>query len=120
MSNAHSAVDVVEAYHHAWTSGDVDLALTYVSDSVVCSAPSPEITTKADWRAYLSGFAPMLTGAPELTRMTDGNRVALWYYPQTAMTDTALASELFTVDDGRITDIRLSFDRLSYAPPPSA
>lgn len=113
-------VDVVEAYHRAWTSGDVDLALSYLSDSVACAAPSSDITTKEHWRAYLSGFVPMLTGVPELARMADGNRVALWYYPQTAITDTTLASELFTVDDGRITQIHLSFDRLSYMPASAA
>lgn len=50
---ATDALSTVEAYHRAWTSG-----------------------------AYLTGFVPMLTDAPEHTRMTDGNRVALWYFPQ--------------------------------------
>lgn len=120
MTNVPTPVATVEAYHRAWTGGDVELALTYLSDSVVCAAPDPAITTKAHWREYLSRFVPMLTGAPELTRMTDGDRVALWYFPQTAVTDTTLASELFRVEDGRITDIRLCFDRLNYMPPPSA
>jgi len=48
--------------------------------------------------------------------MTDGNGVALWYFPQTAKTSTTLASELFTVKDGQIVEIRLMFDRLGYAP----
>lgn len=120
MPNTTTPVAIVEAYHQAWTSGDVDLALTYLADSVACSAPDPEITTKTQWRAYLSAFVPMLTGTPELTRMTDGNRVALWYFPQTVVTDTTLASELFTVEGEQITDIRLSFDRLSYMPPQAA
>ena len=58
----------------------------------------------------------MLTAAPELTRMTDGDRVALWYFPQTAVTTTTLASELFTVRSGQIVEIRLAFDRLGYMP----
>ena len=87
----------MEAYHRAWTSGDVDLALTYVSDDVRCFAPDENVTTKSDWQHYLSGFVPMLTGAPEHARMADGDRVALWYFPQTAVTTTTLASELFTV-----------------------
>lgn len=117
MPNTTTPVAIVEAYHQAWTSGDIDRAVSFLAHSVTCSAPDPEITTKAQWREYLSRFAPMLIAAPELTRMTDGNRVALWYYPQTAITDTTLASELFTVEAGQITDIRLSFDRLSYMPP---
>jgi hypothetical protein len=43
--------------------------------------------------------------------------VALWYFPQTAVTQTTLASELFTVRNGQIVEIRLAFDRLGYIPP---
>jgi ketosteroid isomerase-like protein len=117
MSNpADDALSTVEAYHRAWTSGDVDRALTYLSDDVRCSAPDEDVTTKDDWREYLSSFVPMLTGAPEHARMTDGDRVALWYFPQTAVTATTLASELFTVRGGQIVEIRLAFDRLGYVP----
>ena len=61
-------------------------------------------------------FVPMLTGAPEPARMVDANRVALWYFPQTAITATTHASELFTVEEGHIVEIRLVFDRMSYVP----
>ena len=117
MSTTTDPAAVVSGYHEAWTSGDVDRALTFVADTVTCHAPDPQVTTKAQWHDYLSGFVPMLTGAPELARMTDGNRVALWYFPQTATTTTTLASELFTVEGGRIVEIRLAFDRLGYLPP---
>jgi len=117
MPNVDDALSTVEAYHRAWTSGDVDRALTRVSDDVRCFAPDENVTTKGDWRAYLASFVPMLTGAPEHSRMTAGNRVALWYFPQTEVTTTTLASELFTVHDGQIVEIRLAFDRLGYVPP---
>ena len=110
------AQSTVQAYHRAWTSGDVDLALTYVSDDVRCFAPDQDFTTKTDWHQYLSRFVTMLTNAPEHARMADGDRVALWYFPQTAVTTTTLASELFTVRDGQIVEIRLAFDRLGYRP----
>jgi len=117
MPNVNTdAVSVVEDYHRAWTSGDVTRALSLMSDDVRCFAPDESVATKDDWRDYLSRFAPKLTGAPEHARMTDGDRVALWYFPQTAATMTTLASELFTVRDGRIVEVRLAFDRLSYAP----
>lgn len=107
---------VVEAYHQAWTSGDVDHALAHLSDDVQCFAPDDDIRTKDHWRQYLTAFVPMLTGAPEHARMTEGNRVALWYFPQTDVTSTTLASELFTIADGKIIEIRLAFDRLAYMP----
>jgi len=112
-----AAVSIVEAYHQAWTNGDVDRALTYISDDVRCFAPDENVTTKADWHNYLARFTPMLTAAPEHARMTSGDRVALWYFPQTSVTETTLASELFTVRQGQIVEIRLAFDRLGYIPP---
>lgn len=114
-----TALSTVESYHRAWTSGDVENALTYLADDVRCFAPDDDVTTKSDWREYLQAMVPMLTGAPEHARMVESDRVALWYYPQTAVTTTTLASELFTVRDGQIVEIRLSFDRLSYVPPES-
>lgn len=108
---------VVDAYHRAWTSGRIDQALDRVSDDCHCVGPGDQVMTKQQWRAYLTGFQPRLTGAPELARMNSGQQVARWYYPQTAVTSTALASELFTVRDGQIVEIYLTFDRLSYAPP---
>ncbi|HEX8508366.1 MAG TPA: nuclear transport factor 2 family protein [Propionibacteriaceae bacterium] len=117
MENAENdAMSTVEAYHQAWTSGDVDRALTLVADNVRCFAPDEDVSTKGDWHEYLAGFVPMLTGAPEHARMTAGDRVALWYFPQTALTTTTLASELFTVREGQIVEIRLAFDRLGYVP----
>jgi ketosteroid isomerase-like protein len=117
MPNAvDDAVSIVEAYHRAWTSGNVDQALTLVSDEVRCYAPDEDVTTKSDWHQYLAGFVPMLTGAPEHARMANDDQVALWYFPQTAATRTTLASELFTVRDGQIVEIRLAFDRLGYVP----
>lgn len=114
--HAPTPTAIVEAYHRAWTSGDVDTALTHLADDVEVHAPDERVQTIEDWRHYLARFAPMLTGAPELTRLVDGNRVALWYYPQTVVTSTTLASELFTVRDGKIAEIQLAFDRLGYVP----
>ena len=119
MSTAeNAALSTVEAYHQAWTGGDVDEALSYVSDDVHCFAPDENVTTTSDWHHYLTSFVPMLTGAPEHARMTDGDRVALWYFPQTSTTTATLASELFTVRNGEIVEIRLAFDRLGYMPQP--
>jgi ketosteroid isomerase-like protein len=114
MTDARTTVD---AYHRAWTGGDVEAALDLLDEDARCTAPGTAAMTKEQWRSYLAGFAPRLTAAPGVARMTDEDRVALWYLPQTATTTTALAAELFTVRDGRITEIRLVFDRLSYGPP---
>ena len=62
----------------------------------------------------------MLTGLADIAGFADGDRVALFYYPQTAATTTAPAAECFTVRDGRIVESVLVFDRLSFGPPAAA
>lgn len=116
-ASATTALDIVLAYHRAWTSGDVDQAMAYLSGDIVCRAPGGGMTGKEAWRAYLTGFVPYLTGLSDVTNFAAGDHVALFYFPQTAATSTALAAEHFTVRDGAIVELMLVFDRLSYAPP---
>lgn len=111
------AAEIVQEYHQAWTGGDVDRAMTYVATDVVCRAPGQDLSGIAAYRGFLGGFAPMLTGIADIASFAVGERVALFYYPQTAATSTAPAAECFTVQDGKIIENVLIFDRLSYAPP---
>ena len=112
-----SAFEIVQEYHRAWTSGDVDAAMEFVADSIVCRAPGQDFESKDAYRQFIAGFAPRLTGIEEIAEFADGQRVALFYYPQTAATSTTPAAEFFTVENGQIAESMLIFDRLSYAPP---
>lgn len=112
-----TALDTVLAYHRSWTSGDVHQALTHVADDIVCHAPGEDLVGKDAYGRFLGGFAPNLTGVSEVVSFADGDRVALFYYPHTAVTTTAPAAEYFTVRDGVIAESVLVFDRPSYAPP---
>ena len=114
-----TASEIVQEYHRAWTSGDIDRAMSLVHADIECRAPGQDIVGAAAYRAFLAGFAPRLTGIADIASFADGDRVALFYYPQTAATSTTPAAECFTVRDGRITQSVLIFDRLSYAPPPA-
>lgn len=111
-----TALDIVLEYHRAWTSGDLDQAMTLVSENFVCQAPDGPLAKDA-YREYLAGFVPHLTGIADVASFAEGDHVALIYYPQTAVTSTTPATEYFTVRDGVIVDSLLMFDRLSYAPP---
>lgn len=111
------ARETVLDYHRAWTSGDIDRAMTYVADDIVCRAPGDDLVGKGAYRGYLAGFAPNVTGLTDVATFADGDRVALFYYPHTAATSTAPAAECFTVRDGQIAESVLVFDRLSFAPP---
>lgn len=110
-------LDLVKAYHRAWTSGDLEAAMSLVDDDIVCRAPGIDLHGKEAYAEFIGGFAPMLTGIGDIAELAEVDRAALFYYPQTAETTTAPAAELFTVRDGRIVHSVLIFDRLSYAPP---
>lgn len=113
-TTAHS---IVQRYHRAWTSNDIDTAMDCVADDIVCRAPGIDLHGKEQYRAFIGGFAPALTGIGDIAEYVDGDRVALFYYPQTAATDTAPAAEHFTVRDGLISESVLVFDRMSFGPP---
>lgn len=112
-----TAYDTVQQYHRAWTSGDIDTAMSLVADDIFCRAPGGDVHGKPAYREVIGGFAPSLTGIGDIAEFVDGDRVALFYYPQTAATSDTPAAELFTVKDGVITESVLIFDRLSYGPP---
>ena len=112
-----SAYDIVKSYHRAWTSGDVEHAMIYVADGITCRAPGIDLNGKAAYQDFIAGFAPALIGVADIAEFTDGDRVALFYYPQTAGTSTTPAAECFTIKDGKISESILIFDRLSYGPP---
>lgn len=115
-----SASEIVQDYHQAWTSGNIDRAMALVADNVVCRAPGGDLTGKDAYREFIGGFAPTLTGLTDIASFADAERVALFYYPQTAATTTAPAAECFTVREGKIAESVLIFDRLSFGPPADA
>lgn len=112
-----TAREIVQKYHRAWTGGDIDTAMTLIADDISCRAPGVDLDGKDAYREFIGGFAPMLTGIGDIAEFADGDGVALFYYPQTAATSTAPAAEFFTVEDGKIAESVLIFDRLSYGPP---
>lgn len=110
------ALETALAYHRAWTTGDLDSAMTHVADDIVCRAPGQELRNKSDYRSFLGGFSQMMTGLTDVAAFGDDEHVVLFYYPHTAVTSTAPAAEHFTIRDGRIVESVLVFDRISYAP----
>lgn len=114
-----NAYDIVMNYHRAWTNGNIDAAMAYIADDIVCSAPGVKLEGKDQYREFIGRFAPRLTGIGDIADFADDNRIALFYYPQTLETQTAAAAEFFTVVNGKIARSVLIFDRLSYGAPKS-
>ena len=109
-----AALDVALAYHRAWTSKDVDGALRLVADEIVCDAPSGQLRGMEQYRPFLAGFAPMVTGYDMVAALGDGETAVLVYDLHTLAVSSGLVCECFTVREGRITRNRLIFDQTPY------
>ena len=105
------------AYHQAWTSKDLDQAMTYIADDVTCDAPGTRIAGAELYRGFLGQFMTQLTGVETIAAFGDDTTAVLVYYPHTAQVSDAPTAECFTVTDGKITRSVLVFDRPSFAPP---
>jgi hypothetical protein len=109
-----AALDVALAYHRAWTGGDLDAAMTYVADDVVCDAPAGRLTGAAAYRAFMAPFVGMLKSADLIGAFGDDERAVVVYDTTTTLVDSGPAAECVTVQDGRITYSRFIFDRLPF------
>jgi hypothetical protein len=105
------------AYHQAWTSQNLDQAMTYIADDISCDAPGARISGAQPYRDFLGGFMAQLTGVQTVAAFGDDTTAVLFYYPHTANTRNAPTAECFTVTGGKITRSVLVFDRPSFAPP---
>ena len=76
------ALRVATAYHEAWTSGDLDKAMSFMTDDVVVHAPGKEINGKEEYRAYLGGFMKVMEGHTPHAAFGDDSTAVLYYFPQ--------------------------------------
>jgi ketosteroid isomerase-like protein len=111
-----TALQVATAYFEAWTSKDLDRAMTYVADDVICDAPAGRIEGAAAFRAFMTPFVGMLISAELIAALEekDGDRAVLVYDSATRLVASGPACECVTVRDGRIVHNRFIFDRLPF------
>jgi hypothetical protein len=115
MSTPSLPKEVALAYHRAWTSHDMDAAMTYVADDVVCDAPPGRLTGAAALRAFMGPFANTLTSSQLLAAYGDEGSAVVMYDTANTAVASAPAAELYHVRDGHITALRIIFDRLPFA-----
>lgn len=110
-----TALEVALAYHGAWTTGDLDTALTHVADDVICAAPAGLLTGVAALRGFMGPFAGSLTGSTLFAAFGDDDHALIMYDTANPAISSAPAAELHLVREGRIREIRIIFDRLPFA-----
>ena len=109
-----AALTTALAYYHAWTGKDVDRAMAYVAEDVVCENPTGRIEGLEAFRQFMTPFAQMLTGSDLIGAYGDADTAVLVYNPHTTLVADAPSAERFTVRDGRIVHDLLIFDRTPF------
>ncbi len=102
------------AYYQAWTSHDLDKAMSYIADDIVCDAPAARLEGAEAYRSFLGPFVQILAGAQMIAAFGDDQTALVMYDTQTVPVKSAPAAEYVTVKDGKITYSRLVFDRAPF------
>jgi ketosteroid isomerase-like protein len=107
-------LDTVLAYYKAWTSHDFDLAMTYIADDIVCHAPAGRLEGAEAFRGFMEPFSQILVEAELIGSYGDETSALIMYGTSTRPVADAPGAEFHTVRDGKITELRIIFDRLPF------
>jgi ketosteroid isomerase-like protein len=108
------ALQTALAYYHAWTGHDLDVAMSYIAEDIVCLAPSGRLEGAEAFRGFMGPFVQILTGSKLIAAFGDQERAVVMYDTDTAPVNDAPGAECVTVRDGKITNMRIIFDRLPF------
>lgn len=110
----NAALKIWRAHFDAWTSKDMDTAMTYIADDIVCDAPAGRLDGAAAYRNFLEPFSRTLTGVEPFASFGDEKTAVGIYEAQTFPVPHAPGAECVTVVDGKITHSRFIFDRTPF------
>ncbi|MFD1540603.1 nuclear transport factor 2 family protein [Nonomuraea guangzhouensis] len=109
------AQEIAENFVRAWTGKDVDKALSFLADDVVCEAPSGTFEGVDGYRRFLEPFANSLTGATVIDVLGNDTNAATVYTTDTPILKNFRGIDYITVENGKITRVISVFDRLPMA-----
>jgi hypothetical protein len=102
------------AYHHAWTSHDLDTAMTHIADDIVCDAPAGRIEGADAYRDFMGPFVDILKNASLIAAFGDDDTALIMYDTESVPVASAPAAECVTVRNGKIVHSRFIFDRTPF------
>lgn len=108
------ALRVALAYYQAWTSHDLETAMTFIDDDIVCDAPAGRLEGAAAYRAFMGPFVQILTASKLIAAYGDDETALVMYDTETVPVKDAPAAECVTVTGGKITRSRFIFDRAPF------
>lgn len=112
--NSSAALDVALAYHRAWTGRDFEQAMTHVADDIVCQAPAGRLEGATAFRGFMEPFTRIVTRSNLIAAFGDETTAVLMYDTDTVPVPDAPGAECLTVTDGKISHMRIIFDRVPF------
>lgn len=109
------ALQTALAYYRAWTGHDFELAMSYIADDIVCQAPAGRLDGAQAFREFMGPFSQIVTRSELIAAFGDVNVAVLMYETGTVPVDDAPGAEHLTVVDGKISQLRIIFDRQPFA-----
>ncbi len=102
---------LIETYHHAWTSGDFVTARACLAETLDFQGSINTFSKAEDFIAALTQFKQMLKSVTLLNSFYDKQSAALLYDCDSASpAGNIRTAEFFTVSNDKISAIRLVFD----------
>ena len=108
------ALQTALAYYQAWTSHDLDTAMSYIADDIVCDAPAGRLQGAEAYRGFMGPFVQILTGSTMIAAFGDDETAMVMYDIETVPVKSAPGAEWVTVKDSKITYSRFVFDRAPF------
>ena len=109
-----AALETALVYHRAWTGHDFEGAMAHVAPDIVCEAPAGRLEGADAFRGFMEPFVGILTGSRLIAAFGDDTTAVVMYEAATVPVADAPGAECVTVSDGRITRMRIIFDRLPF------
>ena len=115
MSNPSSpALEIALAYYDAWTNKDLDRAMSYIANDIVCEAPAGRIDGANAYRAFVAPFVQTLRSSNMIASFGDQHTALVMYDTETVPVRRAPGAECVTVRDGKIIHSHFIFDRAPF------
>jgi ketosteroid isomerase-like protein len=108
------ALRIALAYYQAWTDHDLDQAMSYIADDIVCDAPAGRLEGAAAYHGFMGPFVQILRSSKLIAAFGDDQTALVMYDTETGPVPSAPAAECVTVTDGKITYSRFIFDRAPF------